>query len=126
MLYPPGGLIFHSLGILAAAWRQCWWQRRHSGGSDGTVGGNLAALAGDMAALWRHNCHSAALGGMAAQFGGTGGTLAAQSGGTAALLAALAAQIGGTAALAALAAHWRHSEPWSMRRGGGLGPSSCF
>eukprot|EP00663_Eupelagonemidae_sp_cell21sb_P001073 gene1073-biopygen2811 len=68
------------LVVLAAAWRQCRWQQRHSGGSDGTVGGILAALAGGLAALWRHNCHSAALGGMAAQFGGSGGTAAAQSG----------------------------------------------
>eukprot|EP00663_Eupelagonemidae_sp_cell21sb_P012058 gene12058-biopygen8486 len=69
------------LAVLAAAWRQYSWQQRHSGGSDGTVGGILAALAGGSAALWRHNCHSAAFdGSVAAQlpFGGAwrhGGTV---------------------------------------------------
>ncbi len=42
---------------------------------DEPVGGILTALACGTAALWRHNHYSAALGGMAAQFGGTGGTI---------------------------------------------------
>ena len=58
---------------------------------DEPVGGILTALACGTAALWRHNHYSAALGGMAAQFGGTGGTIwrhGGAAGGTGGTLAA--------------------------------------